>query len=186
MSLLLSEPLFPTCAWEHHPDSSEEEGSWGFTEQSCSSNPASRLSLAQPCTPAPPGLLLGYPTGITHSPSATQSSGIPACYLPWLRCIAYGLQPGTRMKLGEPHCPGPPQLTNIKFGPSFPLLNFAHIYPSPPLSLPPQFKPLPLVHSGLSILSVPPSPTSFCSSSISNLGDWSRSKSANHALINSL
>lgn len=81
------------------------------------------------------------------------------------------------MELGDLHCPGPPQLTNIKFGPIF-HLDIAHIYPSPSLSLPPQFKPLPLVHSGISILSAhPPALTSFCSSSISNLGDWARSKS---------
>lgn len=114
---LPSEPLsapVPGSVIQTH--SSGKEGSWGFTDQSCSfslSSPQTLQVSCQPlshlCTPAPPGLLLRYPISITHSPVPTCLSH--SAWLTGVPSIGWSPEPGTCMELGDLHCPGPLELT---------------------------------------------------------------------------
>lgn len=118
MSLTLSEPLVPTCACEHHPDSLGEGGSWGgVTDQTVRSNlflipkPCQLLAsvLAQPCTPVPQGLSWGDPQAShTHqAPQRALGALLSTCFglSAWLRGDSPGCwspAPGTCVELETP------------------------------------------------------------------------------------
>lgn len=151
-----------------------QEGSWGFTEQSCSSNPC--------LFPAIPGPAL-HPSSARPSPRVLHKHHPLAkpqvelqdpCSLP-TQCSAHGLNQGHMWGLEMPtvlaHCssPAPSWVPHSHFST---LLTLTHLLPPVPASTQapgPLWPRHPVC---------PPQPwTSFCSSSISNRGDRSRSKS---------